>query len=48
MSDNYAESENGASTATRKAVIDIRNVSKTFRGKAGSVEALKDVSLSVE
>ncbi|MFT0848541.1 ATP-binding cassette domain-containing protein [Actinomycetaceae bacterium L2_0104] len=48
MSDNYAESENGAPIATRKAVIDIRNVSKTFRGKAGSVEALKDVSLSVE
>ena len=28
-------------------IIDIRNVSKTFRGTSGSVEALKDVSLKV-
>ena len=29
-------------------IIDIQHVSKTFRSKAGSVEALKDVSLRVE
>jgi len=29
-------------------IIDIHHVSKTFRSKAGSVEALKDVSLRVE